>query len=88
MAQLVNQRIGLIGNAFSISIDIDSCEAGGLNGMLAKIPYLVQHRIRRSEITGLFIEAVMIYLLLNYKIFNGHFQIFQLTIAKGHNDAE
>ena len=59
VAQLVEQSVGLIGNAFAVPVDINPGERGRLHRIAAQFPHPIQHGIGTGKMHCKVIERIM-----------------------------
>ena len=56
--QLVYERIGLVGYAFAVAVDVDAEGRSCLDGVLAQLPHGVEHRVVGGELRRIVIERI------------------------------
>ena len=57
--QLIDVRIGFVGQPLAIAVDVQAAKAGGLNAVTAKFPHIVQRLVGGFKLRGAFIERIM-----------------------------
>ena len=59
MAKLVDVGVGLVGDAFAVTIDVHAAEARRLHGVFAEFPDIVEDRVTRTKLRDAIVERIV-----------------------------